>query len=315
MANCLNGHGEAIGACAGHHYLAAFATAFEPGRSLPGLNKGINMSRSSTDRPIAVIKIGGSILRTARSYRRAAAFVRNRWLTAPEEKLVVVVSAQEGATDRLERTARKIVREPDIAALDLLWCTGELRSAALLVLHLQATGVSAAALNVHEAGLTAAGNGNCAVLDAGPIRLNPRWIHEALEGHAVAVLPGFFATNAANTIVSLGRGGSDLTAVLLAQGLQASRCDLLKDVPGYFTSDPHRDSAARQIPSLTFDEALALADRGCELVQRGAIEAAARCNLQLVVRSLEESAPSSHIVAVNARSHWNESIETGAAAG
>ena len=91
--------------------------------------------------------------------------------------------------------------------------------------------------------------------------------------HPVAVVPGFFATDSAGAVLSLGRGGSDLTAVLLAKGLGASRCELLKDVPGYFTSDPHGNPTARHLPDLTFEDALALADDGCDLVQRQAIEA------------------------------------------
>ena len=102
---------------------------------------------------LAVIKIGGSILKNARAYRRAARYVRNRYAASPDERFVVVVSAQEGVTDRLAATARQVVSQPNPAALDLLWSTGELRSVALLALHLQALGVSAAALNIHEAGL------------------------------------------------------------------------------------------------------------------------------------------------------------------
>jgi aspartate kinase len=111
----------------------------------------------------------------------------------------------------------------------------------------------------------------------------------------VAVVPGFFATNAASQIVSLGRGGSDLTAVLLAEGLRACRCELIKDVPGYFTSDPHRDAAARHVPFLRFEQAISMAADGCNLVQRQAIEAAARCKLPLVIRSVRKNSTVSRI--------------------
>src|SRR5271154_7248465 len=107
----------------------------------------------STDCSIAVIKIGGSILKNRAAFRKAARFVRNRHISAPGERLVVVVSAQEGITDRLQAHANQIVAQPDSAALDILWSTGELRSVALLALHLQALGISAASLNIHEAGL------------------------------------------------------------------------------------------------------------------------------------------------------------------
>jgi aspartate kinase len=244
---------------------------------------------------IAVIKIGGSILRNASAYRRAACFVCNRHLGSPDERLVVVVSAQEGVTDRLAATARQIISEPNPAALDLLWCTGELRSVALLVLHLQALGISAAPLNIHEAGLGLGDTTRGGSSVPSDVRLNPRRLRSVLGHHSVAVVPGFFATDSASAVVSLGRGGSDLTAVLLAKSLAASRCELLKDVPGYFTSDPHRNPTARHLPHLTFEQALALADDGCDLVQRQAIQMAAQSDLPLIIRSLDESAPLSRI--------------------
>jgi aspartate kinase len=258
----------------------------------------------STDCSIAVIKIGGSILKNRAAFRKAARFVRNRHISAPGERLVVVVSAQEGITDRLQAHANQIVAQPDSAALDILWSTGELRSVALLALHLQALGVSASALNIHEAGLALHEGAWASRSTARTVRLNPRRLRSVLAHQPVAIVPGFFASDAAGTVVSLGRGGSDLTAVLLAQGLDACRCELLKDVPGYFTSDPNRDPAARHLPHLTFEHALALAEGGCELVQRQAIEAAALCHLPLVVRSLDEDAPLSRIVPAGRESTW-----------
>ena len=246
---------------------------------------------------LAVIKIGGSVLKNARAYRRAARYVRNRYAASPDERFVVVVSAQEGVTDRLAATARQVVSQPNPAALDLLWSTGELRSVALLALHLQALGVSAAALNIHEAGLALGNRPRAKASTLDEVGLNSRRLRSVLVQHSVAVVPGFFATDACGAVHSLGRGGSDLTAVLLAKGLGASRCELLKDVPGYFTSDPHGNPNARHLPRLTFQEALALANEGCDLVQRRAIEVAAQCNLPLVVRSLDESAPLSLVTA------------------
>ena len=207
----------------------------------------------SAECPIAVIKIGGSILKSAGAYRRAARFVRNRHVAAPGERLVVVVSAQEGVTDKLAASANRIVAQPNLGALDILWSTGELRSVALLSFHLQALGISAAALNIHEAGLAlpdGAGDSSSAVRQ---VRIDRRRLCTVLARHPVAIVPGFFATDATGAVISLGRGGSDLTAVLLAQALNACRCELLKDVPGYFTSDPHRDPAARHLAELSFE--------------------------------------------------------------
>ncbi len=270
------------------------------------------MSEFSTDcAPVTVIKIGGSILRNARAYGRVADFFRNCHLASPHERLVVV-SAQEGATDALERVAKKIVHNANRAALDLLWSTGELRSVAFLTLHLQALGIRAAGLNIHEAGLTPPENDSSA--DPGNIRLDAKRLRGVLANHRVVVVPGFFSSNSAHTVVSLGRGGSDLTAVLLASGLNASRCELIKDVPGYFTRDPHRDASALPVPSLTFEQALQLADDGCDLVQRKAIEAAARCNLPLIIRSLDENAPFTRVAEAETETRWSDSVASIAAA-
>jgi aspartate kinase len=245
---------------------------------------------------IVVIKLGGSILVRPPAYKRAASFVRDRLRTHTDEKLAIVVSAQEGTTDRLERGAKKIVREPHAAALDLLWSTGEIRSVAILALELQALGVQTAALNIHQAGLSVLENGNDNLQFGGTARCNPERLFSILEKYPVAIVPGFFATDAEQAIASLGRGGSDLTAVLLAQGLQACRCELIKDVAGYFTSDPHENSAASPISQLTFEQALEFANNGCDLVQRKAIEAAKSCGLPLVIRSLNENEPMTRIV-------------------
>jgi aspartate kinase len=259
---------------------------------------------------IAVIKIGGSILTNSKAYRRAAIFIRNRHRASPGERLVVVVSAQEGTTDALERTARRIADPPNPAVLDLLWSTGELRSVSLLALHLQTLGIHAAALNIHEAGLLLPKDG----CESGRLLSNPGRLRQALAHNPVAIVPGFLAVNHEGSVVSLGRGGSDLTAVLLAERLGASRCELIKDVAGYFSSDPHHDPAARHLPHLSFEQALVLAVAGCDLVQRKAIEAAARCNLPLVIRSLDESAPISRVEAAQTSTAWAEAIASPAAA-
>ena len=106
----------------------------------------------------------------------------------------------------------------------------------------------------------------------------------ALARNAVVVVPGFVATRF-QQIVTLGRGGSDLSAVLLAEALGADRCILIKDVDGYFTCDPAKHDDAKPIEALTYTRALAMADASCPLVQRQALAAAERAGVPLVVRS------------------------------
>jgi aspartate kinase len=244
---------------------------------------------------VAVIKLGGSILAGVVSYRRAANFIVQRLAGNSDENLVVVVSAQHGETDALLREARAIAVEPGAAALDLLWSTGELRSVARLALYLQAAGIRAAALDVRQTGLRIAARG----LGVARAEFGPASIRKALTAHRVVIVPGFLATDDSGAIVTLGRGGSDLTAVVLAVGMGASRCELIKDVPGYFTDDPKVNADAQHLPRLSYAQALAMADEGCDLVQGAALEAAERCDLPIVVRSLEESGTESWITAKN----------------
>lgn len=242
------------------------------------------MSRHAS--PI-VIKLGGSVLTGPRAYARAARWLAGRVLGPP---LLVVVSAEQGVTDRLLAEAEAIAEAPDARALDLLWATGELRSAALLALHLQALGVPSCALNVHEAGLGPAHEGALGRASGGvTVRTSELW--RALESHAVVVVPGFLGATARGAIVSLGRGGSDLSAVSLAAALGADHCELIKDVPGYFTADPACDHTARHLPDVDIDTAIAMAEAGCELVQAGALRSAREHGVRLVITTTRAGDP------------------------
>ena len=231
---------------------------------------------------LCVLKIGGSVLTGPPAYRRVAAFIGERLCADPAERLVTVVSARLGTTDALLETARDIGPDPDPALVDLLWSTGETASAALLALNLQALGVCATAANIHQTGLGEPGPSG----SAGRSALRPLRLLALLGEYDVVVAPGFLARGAGDRVVSLGRGGSDLTAVLLAAGLGAARCELVKDVPGYFTGDPKHDPHARPLAQLSYARAIDMADEGCELVQPQALRAARDRGVALVVRAL-----------------------------
>jgi aspartate kinase len=230
---------------------------------------------------LTVIKLGGSVLTDAAAYRRAAAFV-GTLAAVPGARVVVVVSAEFGHTDALLIEAQRFVAAPDPDALALLWSTGELRSVALLTLALQSAGVPAAGLNVHEAGLRRVRRPAL----SSQIAVNTLGLRAAIEEHRVVVVPGFLATSG-QRVVTLERGGSDWSAVLLAVALGASRCVLIKDVGGYYTGDPRTESTAELIPALSYDKALDMADAGCPLVQRQAIAEARARGVELVVRSFD----------------------------
>lgn len=246
---------------------------------------------------LSVLKLGGSVLRDDASYAASARFLADRLESHPHERLVVIVSAQYGTTDALLAEARAIVSAsaqaedqpaaPDESALDLLWSTGELRSVAILALHLHRIGVKAVPFNVHQAGLVA---DRAAGTTVRPLRLLA-----ALGSARIVIVPGFLGVSAGGAVTSLGRGGSDLTAVLLAAAIRADACELIKDVPGYFTTDPHRDRDARPIHDLSIETAIRMAEEGCDLVQLAALAAAAYAHLHLVIRSMDAAAPVTHV--------------------
>jgi aspartate kinase len=264
---------------------------------------------------LSVLKLGGSVLRDDASYGAAARFLHDRLALHHDERLVVIVSAPHGMTDMLLEEASRIAGgpsegerrtdpprsggpiAPDEVALDLLWSTGELRSVALLALHLQRIGVRAIPFNVHQTGLVAE---RAAATTVRPMRLLA-----ALAHCRIVIVPGFLGVSAGGAVTSLGRGGSDLTAVLLATALRADACELIKDVPGYFTADPHTRADARPIHDLSIEDALQMADAGCELVQRAALAAASAAALRLVIRSIDAAAP---VTTVHSRSRSSHGV-------
>jgi len=233
---------------------------------------------------LAVLKLGGSVLRGLAGYQRAAAFLRDE-VQRTGSRIVAVVSAEFGHTDLLWQEAQFLAPAADDDARDLLWSTGELRSVALLTIALRRAGVAAAGLNVHQTGLRLGSQ-----TAEGPIELvlNPLPLRAAIARHDVVVVPGFLATSR-QQVVTIGRGGSDWSAVALAAALDAARCELVKDVAGFFTSDPQTSPDAVLINTLDYQAALAMADAGCPLVQRQAIDYARRFRLPLVVRSFDSA--------------------------
>jgi aspartate kinase len=233
---------------------------------------------SITARGITVLKLGGSVLRDLPSYHAYARLIRDRLHTAPRARFVVVVSARFGETDELLSLARSISGTAGGSTLDLLWSTGEIRSVATLALCLQALGVRAAALDVHQTGIQ-----RFERLD-----VDPRPLRSALDDHDVVIAPGFLAAGDGGQVVTLGRGGSDLSAVAISAAIRADRCELLKDVPGYFTADPNQDPHAQHLPAIDYERALRMASDGCDLVQAEALDAARRARLTLIIRTAHD---------------------------
>ncbi len=241
------------------------------------------LSQDAPPQPTVVLKIGGSVFRGLSAYPIAARYVRDRLMEESQIRWLIVVSAQHGQTDRLEQLARGLHGKPHPRVLDVLWSTGELRSVALLSLAMMELGLDVRALNIHQSGLLRSGS------VSNTIDVDHRRLSRAWSGSRVAVVPGFFARNEIECVESLGRGGSDLTAVLLAIASKAVRCEFIKDVAGYHDRDPKRHADAKPLARLSYEEALRFADHGCRVLQREAILVAAGARLPMIVRSLEHT--------------------------
>ena len=239
------------------------------------------MDDIDTKMDCVVWKLGGSILRRSADYDRCAEQIAAATERDTASRIVVVVSARFGVTNRLVRQASRILGERSTPEVDLLLATGELQSVAQLSMRLRRLDVSCVGLTPEAIGLHIdAGCGNGFRVDGAIVR-------RAFHAHRVIVVPGFVGVRADGSWGTLGRGGSDLTAVALAAALDARRCELIKDVPGYFTSDPNVDRSATHLASVSYATALSMAESGCDLVQTEALRHAGQCRLELILRTLD----------------------------
>ncbi len=230
--------------------------------------------------PVVVRKYGGSSLADIPRLQEVARDLRR----AREEgqRLVVVVSAMGDQTDQLAVMARQANPEPPRRELDMLLSVGERMSMALLCMALAAEGVPAVSFTGSQAGIIT----DDSHTDARIVAVRPIRLPEALDAGQVVVVAGFQGVCAeTKEITTLGRGGSDTTAVALAHALGAERCEILKDVPGVMTADPKRVPAARRLDRVDFATMQDLADAGCGVVHPRAVDYAHRHGVSLFVGS------------------------------
>ena len=228
---------------------------------------------------LTVVKFGSSVLRGERDLPVVVEEIA-RWL-ASEQYVLAVVSALGNRTEELFKRASAYGESTNEEAVARLVATGEEEAAALLGLALARAGIGAKILGPEQIRLVAEG----APLDARPCGVRVEHIWSAFTQSEVVVVPGFIARTAKGTTVLLGRGGSDLTALFLAQGLRASRCRLVKDVDGLYASDPKSAFGARpeRYVRLGWEEALGL--RG-KVVQAKALEFARENRLRFEVAAV-----------------------------
>ncbi len=208
-----------------------------------------------------VRKYGGSSLREPEQIRRVARHIADmRWRG---DEVVVVVSAMARTTDELISLARQLHPDPPRREMDMLLSVGERISSSLLALAIEAEGIGAVSYTGSQVGLiTDNHHGEARIVEVRPFRLL-----EALEKDLVVVVAGFQGVSTEKEITTLGRGGSDATAVALAAAIEADRCELMKDVPGLYTTDPAVVEEAELIKAVDFEAALRLAQGGVPALQ------------------------------------------------
>jgi aspartate kinase len=201
--------------------------------------------------------------------------------SASGHQVVVVVSAMGKTTDGLLGLARQISAAPDPREMDMLLATGEQVTIALLAVALQALGFKARSLTGPQAGLRT----DRAHTQARLTRITAERVRATLDAGAVAVVAGFQGLSDADEITTLGRGGSDLTAVALAAALKADVCEIYTDVDGVYTADPNVVPDARKLPRVAYDEMLEMASLGAKVLQARSVEFAKKHGVTVHVRS------------------------------
>ena len=195
--------------------------------------------------------------------------------------LVVVVSALGDTTDELIALAHKITLEPSEREMDMLLSTGEQISVALLAMAIHKLGFEAISFTGAQVGIiTDASHTRARIL-----KINTDKIKDELKKGKIVIVAGFQGVTLNQDITTLGRGGSDLTAVALAKELSADECEIYTDVDGIYTTDPRIESKAKKIEAITYDEMLEMASLGAQVMQARSVEVAKKFNVPIHVRS------------------------------
>lgn len=234
---------------------------------------------------IIVQKFGGSSVATPELVLNAARKVAETRKTGAN--VVVVVSAMGKTTDGLLNMVRQLSERPDPREVDMLLATGEQISIAMMAIALQELGFPAVSFTGPQVGiLTDTHHGRARIK-----KININRIQDAFKEGKIVVVAGFQGATVDNEITTLGRGGSDTTAVALAAALKAKRCDIYTDVEGVFTTDPRIVPEARLLPRITYDEMLELASMGAKVLHSRSVEIAKNFDVPLVVLSTFKDGP------------------------
>jgi len=239
---------------------------------------------------VVVKKFGGTSVGSVERIGKVARLVAAAH--ARGQRVAVVVSAMSGETDRLLGLAREVTARPDGREQDVLVATGEQVTIALLAIALRDLGVPARSFTGWQAGFLTDADFTRARIRS----VSGQRVREALDAGQVAVVAGFQGVTREEDITTLGRGGSDLTAVALAAAVEADRCDIYTDVEGVFTADPNVVPEARLLPRVTYEEMLEMASLGAKVLQARSVEYAANYNVPVRVCSSFTDNPGTMVV-------------------
>ncbi|QNM82446.1 aspartate kinase [Sphingomonas sabuli] len=237
-----------------------------------------------------VMKFGGTSMAGIERIRHVADRVRRE--AEDGNQVLVVVSAMAGETDRLVQFCREASALHDPKEYDVVVASGEQVTAGLLAMTLQNMGVNARSFMGWQLVRASGVHGNARVE-----KVEGAMLDDSLSGGTVAVIPGFQGVSDDGRLATLGRGGSDTSAVAIAAGLNADRCDIYTDVDGVYTTDPRIVPRARKLDAITFEEMLELAGVGAKVLQPRSVGLAMREKLPLRVLSAFEDLPGTRIVA------------------
>lgn len=209
--------------------------------------------------------------------------VANRVAKAKEagNDVVVVVSAMSGETNKLIEFANHFSKNPAKREMDMLLSSGERVTAALLAIALSEKGIPAIAMTGRQAGILTDDTHTYARIES----IDPSAMQHELEQGKVIIVSGFQGINAQGSVTTLGRGGSDLSAVAIAGALKADRCEIYSDVDGIYTTDPRIEPKAKKMDFVSYDEMLELASLGAKVLQNRSVELAKKLNVQIVAKS------------------------------
>ena len=228
---------------------------------------------------LIVQKYGGTSVGTIERIQRVADRVEKTQRDG--NQVVVVLSAMSGETDRLIKLAHEVTATPDDREMDMLLSTGERVTIALLAMELRGRGVDARSFTGRQVGIMT----DSAHTKARIARVMAGRLREALEQGVVPVVAGFQGINERSDVTTLGRGGSDLSAVAVAAALKADRCIIFTDVDGVYTADPNIVPAAKRIDKISYEEMLEMASLGAKVLQTRSVEFAAKFNVPVEVNS------------------------------